>query len=107
MPTGYSISEVNQIALDDLDTIGIAGDGMGETFIADFQAANINWQQDLHLMPDRTALMPSHPFVLPFSNQGSPQHFNELWSKLLIKSFEGEEMKDSGFADNSKSGSRL
>jgi hypothetical protein len=68
----------------------IAGDEISEHFTADFHITNarVNQKQALHFMPDRAPRMSPHPSLQPFSNRGSPQNFNEPWSKLLITSFE-------------------
>jgi hypothetical protein len=67
----------------------IAGDEIAEIFTADLQVTNVrvNQQQVLHFTPDRVPLMSPPSFLQPFFDQGSPQNFNESWSKLLIKSF--------------------
>jgi hypothetical protein len=68
----------------------IAGDDIAEIFTADLQVTNVrvNHQQALHFTPDRVPRMSPQPFLQPSPDRGSPQNFNESWSKLLITSFE-------------------
>ena len=82
--------EVDDVALYELDTMVTAGDELAEIFTADLQDTNVraNQQQVLHFMPGRVPRMSPHPSLQPFSYRGSPQNFNESWSKLLITSFE-------------------
>jgi hypothetical protein len=90
LPADHPILEVDEVALYELDTMEIAGDEIAEIFTADLQVTNVrvNQQQVLHFMPDRVPRMSPHSFLHPFSDRGSPQNFNESWSKLLITSFE-------------------
>ena len=90
LPADHPILEVDDNALYDLDTMEIAGDEIAEIFTADLQVTNVrvNQQQVLHFTPDRVPPMSPPSFLQPFFDQGSPQNFNESWSKLLITSFE-------------------
>ncbi|KAH8588572.1 ankyrin repeat-containing domain protein [Bisporella sp. PMI_857] len=77
--THHPISEVNDFNLYELSTVVIARDEIAEistshSLIADLQATTVDWQQDLHFMPDRVPGMPSSPFL-----QSSFPHFNEHW----------------------------
>jgi hypothetical protein len=101
--------EADDVALCELDTIVIAGDETAEIFAADLQFTNFgaNQQQFLHFMPDAVPRLSPQPSLQPFSDRGSPQNFNESWSKLLVTFLERLKMKDTGFADESKSDSGL
>ena len=90
LPAGHLILETDEVALYELDRMVIAGDETGEIFTADLQVTNIgvNQQQFLHFMPDGVPRFSPHPSLQPFSDRGSPENFNESWSKLLVTHFE-------------------
>jgi hypothetical protein len=48
----------------------------------------VDQQQVLHFMPDRFSRLSPHPSPQTCSDRGSPQNFNESWSKLWTTSFE-------------------